>query len=168
MFERKHAFVDSLALLVSFGPHLVGAFGRCRRRKKVFFPPPLSILEKLKMICHRQWYKATWWMALSYSASQSFTLSFAVILSAFFFSEESHYFHHPPHFSQIRCICPCLAKGKKKPFLRSWIPFPCPHILCIFFSLSFVHGMNYNVTLFYGRTRYSKAQQWLLLLKFRL
>lgn len=103
-------------------------------KKGVFFtpPPPLSILEKLKMICHRQWYKATWWMALSYSVSQSFTLSFAVILSAFFFSEESHYFHHPPHFSQIRCICPCLAKGKKKPFLRSWIPFPCPHILCIF------------------------------------
>ena len=88
--ERAGRFCTFLGACGQFSDHTRLDGPGSRREKEgflfffFFFFPLLSILEKLKMICQRQWYKATWWMGLSYSASQSFTPSFAAILSASF------------------------------------------------------------------------------------
>lgn len=133
MFERTRKnescpFVHSLALLVSFGPHLVGGFGGGKRR----FLFSLHFRRKWKWsVKGNDTRLCDGWVCLTQPLNLSLLPSLPFFL--FLFSEESYYFHQPPHFSQIRCICPCLAKGKKKPFCRSWISFPCPYV--VFFMI---------------------------------
>lgn len=126
MSERKWVlrFVHSLELLVSFRPHLVGALGRRRWKREDFVPLHFRKAENDLSNAMLQGYVMDGFVLLCLSILRAFLHCH----SFFLFSEKSHYFHHRPHFSQIHCICPCLAKGKKKPFCRSWISFPCPHI----------------------------------------
>lgn len=55
-------------------------------------------------------------------------------------------------------------KGRKSHSVGAEFHF----LACTCCFLWFVHGGNYNVILFHGCTQYSKARQWLLLLKFWL
>lgn len=72
--------------------------------------------------------------------------SFLCCHSFSFFPGESHYSLHPPHFSQIHCICPCSAKGKRKPILSKWNSISFAHKP--FFLLLF--GRGGIATLFYN------------------
>lgn len=103
LFKRNHAFECSSALLVSSGPHLVGAFGWSRRRLFFLFPSLCFRNDPSQGMIHG--YVMDGFVLLCFSIFYSFT----AILSALFLN-----FHHPPYFSQICCLCPCMSKGGKK------------------------------------------------------
>lgn len=125
----------------------------------LFFFPLLSILEKLKTICQRQWYKATWWMGLSYSASQSFTPSFAAILSASFLWGKP-LFPSPSTFQPNSLYLSMPGQRGEKAILSelNFISLPAHTV-----SYDSLVVWNYNVTFFFffsfltARTRYSEG-----------
>lgn len=116
------------------------------------------------MICQRQWYKAMWWIGLSYSASQSFTPFFAAILSVSFLWGKP-LFPSPSTFQPNSLYLSMPGQREEKAILLelNFISLPAHTVFLWFF-----HGGNYNVILFHGCTQYSKARRWLLLLKFWL
>lgn len=111
----------------------------------LFFFPLLSILEKLKTICQRQWYKATWWMGLSYSASQSFTPSFAAILSASFLWGKP-LFPSPSTFQPNSLYLSMPGQRGEKAILSelNFISLPAHTV-----SYDSLVVWNYNVTFFF-------------------
>lgn len=169
MFRKKRT---SWALLCTprrlrsvLGPHSLGRTGEQGGKRRVFFSfsffffPLLSILEKLKMICQRQWYKATWWMGLSYSASQSFTPSFAAILSASFLWGKP-LFPSPSTFQPNSLYLSMPGQRGEKAILSelNFISLPAHTV-----SYDSLVVWNYNVTFFFffsfltARTRYSEG-----------
>lgn len=169
MFRKKRT---SWALLCTprrlrsvLGPHSLGGTGEQGGKRRVFFSfsffffPLLSILEKLKMICQRQWYKATWWMGLSYSASQSFTPSFAAILSASFLWGKP-LFPSPSTFQPNSLYLSMPGQRGEKAILSelNFISLPAHTV-----SYDSLVVWNYNVTFFFffsfltARTRYSEG-----------
>lgn len=106
---------------------------RIRKEKGDFFLS-LFILEKLKMICQRQWYKASWWMGLSYSASQSFTPAFTAILSFCFFSLRKAIISITLHISaKFTVSVHAWPKGRKSHSV--WVKFHFLACTCSFFMI---------------------------------
>lgn len=131
------------------GPHSIGRTREQENKEGFLFIFPffflLSILEKLKMICQRQWYKATWWMGLSYSASQSFTPSFAAILSASFLWGKP-LFPSPSTFQPNSLYLSMLGQRGEKAILSelNFISLPAHTVSYDSFVV-----WNYNVTFFF-------------------
>ena len=178
MFRKKREWVVRFCTLLctcgQFSDHTRLDGPGSRRIRRVFFLFflfffLLSILEKLKMICQRQWYKATWWMGLSYSASQSFTPSFAAILSASFLWGKP-LFPSPSTFQPNSLYLSMLGQRGEKAILSelNFISLPAHTVSYDSFVV-----WNYNVTFFFffflaAWKRYSEAQRRLLLLQFWL
>lgn len=134
-------------------------------KKGVFFllllppppPPPLHFrkaendLSKVMI----KGYVMDGFVLLCLSIFQSFpSLTFLLFL----FSGDSHYFHHPPHFSQIQCISPYPAKGKEKPSCSNFISSPA-HTVFGFWG-SFVSGGGGGVCFLFILWNYSVIFLW--------